>query len=361
MSIHKKRGKWYASVYLGIENGKQKYEWSEAFEYKQDAQLKEIEMKKDVIERNHVVRKKESFISVSESWFFSRKKNIANTTYRQNEWYFNHYIKPYFKDYMISKIDTQDVMNFMNSLDVAPATINKTMNILKQILDLAVLYGYIRYNHCIGVKKPKIKSTKKPVWSQEDIKDFLCLEDVKESTGYVAFCLLFTTGMRPGEVCGLRWCDWYGEYVIPTIGIDNKKEKTDLKNEFAHQEVYINSKLQSELKKLKKIRREYCIANAIKFNETDFINSFEPDFRPMTPEYLRKSMQRILDRNNIEKISPYSARHSFGTNMMKNGVNPKKVSEAMRHSSVRTTLDRYSHVDSEMKKKTFNEYADGVM
>jgi len=50
------------------------------------------------------------------------------------------------------------------------------------------------------------------------------------------------------------------------------------------------------------------------------------------------------------KISPYSARHSFGTNMMRNGVNPKKVSEAMRHSSVRTTLNRYSHVDSEMMK-----------
>jgi Site-specific recombinase XerD len=361
MSIQKKNGKWYAAVYLGMENGKQKYEWSDGYDLKPDAQLKEIEMKKDVIQRSHVVRKKESFVSVSESWFSSRKKIIAPTTYRQNEWYYNHYIKPYFKDFMISKIDTQDIVNFMSGLNVAPGTVNKAMNILKQIFDLAVLYGYIRYNPCTGVKKPRIKTTRKPTWTQNEIRDFLNLKDVKECTGYIAFCLLFTTGMRPGEVCGLRWCDWCGECLLPAHGIDNFKVPTDLKNEFAHQEVYIGSKLQAELKKSKKYQREYCIANGLKFSEENYINCFEPDLRPMTPEYLRKSLERILKHNGIDKISPYSARHSFGTNMMRNGVNPKKVSEAMRHSSVRTTLDRYSHVDADMKKKTFSEYADGVL
>jgi len=361
MSLHKKNGKWYAAVYLGMQNGKQQYEWSDGYVKKSDAGLKEIEMKKDVIQRNHTIRKKESFIAVADTWFNSRKKSIAATTYRQNEWYYNHYIKPYFKEFMINKIDTQDIVNFMSGLDIAPATVNKAMNILKQIFDLAVLFGYIRNNPCSGVKKPRIKPTKKPTWSQDEIREFLNLQDVKECTGYIAFCMLFTTGMRPGEVRGLRWQDWYGEYVIPVHGIDNKKNQTELKNEFAHQDVYISSKMQTELSKLKKYQKEYCFANGLKFSDENYICYFEPDLRPMTPEYLRKSLERILKRNGIDKISPYSARHSFGTNMMRNGVNPKKVSEAMRHSSVRTTLDRYSHVDADMKKKTFSEYADGVL
>ena len=48
----------------------------------------------------------------------------------------------------------------------------------------------------------------------------------------------------------------------------------------------------------------------------------------------------------------YGARHSFGTNMMRAEVNPKKDAEMMRHTSVKTTLDNYSHVDKEMYKNT---------
>lgn len=361
MSVQRRNKKWYAAVYLGIKDGKQVYEWSEPFDNKGDAQLKEIEMKKNVIETNHLVTNKESFVAVMESWLIARKKNKAPATYDQNYYYCNHYIKPYFENYMINKIDTQDVMNFMNQLDVSAATVNKTMNILKQIFDLAVLYKYNRYNPCTGIKKPQIKQKKVTVYSQSDIKKFLSLTEVKESSGYIAFCLLFTTGMRPGEVCGLRWCDWFGDYIIPTIGIDKKRGISDLKNEFAHQSVFINSKIQSELKKLKKFRKEQCLQVGISFNETHFINCFTPDMRPMTPDYLRKLMKKILDRNNMPHISPYNARHSLGTNMMKNGVNPKKVSEVMRHSTVKTTLDRYTHVDEEMKKNTSEEYANSVM
>lgn len=361
MSVQKKNGKWYAVVYRGTLNGKQYHEWSQAFATKEDAKLKELDMKKDVIETNHLVREKESFVTVMNSWLTLRKKNVAPATYDQNYYYCNHYIFPYFKNMMINKIDTQDVMNFMNQLDVSAATINKAMNILKQIFDLAVLYKYIRFNPCADIRKPKIKQNKAYVWSQDDIRNFLTLDEVKQSNGYLAFCILFTTGMRPGEVCGLRWCDWETDHVIPTVGIDKRRQSTELKNEFAHQSVYINDKIQKELKRLKKYRKEYCLKNGITFNENDYINCLEPDLRPMTPDYLRKLMAKITTRNNLPNFTPYSARHSFGTNMMRNGVNPKKVSEAMRHSTVRTTLDRYSHVDDEMKKNTFNEYSSGLM
>ena len=361
MSVQKKNGKWYAVVYRGMLNGKQHYEWSQAFDKKDDAALKELEMKKDVIETNHFVREKESFITVMNSWLALREKNVAPATYYQNEYYCRHYIEPYFEKMMVNKVDTQDVMNFMNTLDVSAATVNKAMNLLKQIFDLAVLYKYIRYNPCTDIRKPKIKQNKVEIWSQADIRNFLSLEDVKQSNGYIAFCLLFTTGMRPGEVCGLRWCDFKSDHVIPTVGIDKKRKPTELKNEFAHQTVYINEKIQKELKRLKKYRKEYCLKNGITFSEKDYINCLEPDLRPMTPDYLRKLMYKLTERNGMSRFTPYSARHSFGTNMMRNGVNPKKVSEAMRHSTVRTTLDRYSHVDDEMKKNTFNEYSSGLM
>lgn len=361
MAITKIKGRYYVSVYVGYKDGKRIYERIGGFRTKEEAKSKEIELKKNVIDNGHTVREKKSFVSVTESFLLSRKNICAPSTYDQNEYYCYHYIMPYFEKYMIDMIDAQDISNFMHKMTVGPATINKTMNILSQIFDLAILYKYIKFNPCIGIKKPKIKKKTVKTYKPSDIKEFLNLDDVKSSTGYLAFCIIFATGMRPGEVCGLRWCDIFDDHLIPDVGIDKHRRISNLKNELAHQSIFINTKIQSELKQLKTIRKEQCFKYGRQFKEDDFIFCFEPDFRPFTPDYLRKSMCRILKKNGMEHIYPYCARHSFGTNMLRNNVNPKKVSEAMRHSSVKTTLDLYSHVDDNMKKEVFDDYSAEIM
>lgn len=361
MAIVKRNGKYYAVVYQGMRDNKQVQTWSIGYDERKSAIAKEIELKKEVLESNHVVTNQESFLNVMESWLEIRKKSVANATYYQNEYYCNHYIKDTFKELMIDEIDTQKINKFMYSLELSPATVTKIMNTLKQIFDLAILYNYIKSNPCNGIRKPRIKRNEVKTWKERDIKEFLTLEDTKNSTGYIAFCILFTTGLRPGEVCGLRWCDLYGDYFIPTVGIDKKRKESALKNEYAHQKIFISRKIQEDLKRLKQYRKDYCKKNGLIFDEKQYINSFEPDFRPMTSDYLRKLIQKITTKNKMEYISPYGARHSLATNMMVNGVNPKKVAEVMRHSTVKTTLDNYSHVSDEMKKNTLLDYSDMLL
>jgi len=64
----------------------------------------------------------------------------------------------------------------------------------------------------------------------------------------------------------------------------------------------------------------------------------------------------ILKRNNIESIKLYDVKHNFGTNLMKEGVNPKVVADLMRHTTAKTTLDNYSHLDKKMYKITSSMY-----
>lgn len=357
MSVHKKGNLWYASVYLGTKNGKEEREWSKGFEKKSDAQLKELEMKKAVIEAEHKVYSKESFIYVSAKWLEVREKTVAKTTYRQNKSYFDIYIHDYFMDKLVKDIDTLTITEFMLSIEKSPATINKTMNILKQIFDFAITLHCIRHNPCEGVKKPAIRKKKKKTLSPEQIKKFLSYKDVKEATCYTALWILFSTGMRPGEVCGLRWCDWYDDYFIPEIGIDNKREITDLKNDKAHDPIYIDIKLQKHLDKLYNTQKTIYLSQGIEFSSECYVNCLEPDMRPMTGEYLYKRLKVLLERHSLPPCSLYEAtRHSFGTNMMKEGVNPKMVADMMRHSTVRTTLDNYSHTDKKMYKNTVRLY-----
>jgi len=358
MSIHKKKGKWYAAVYTGMKNGKPVYEWSEGFNNKDDAILKEITMKKDVIERGRKVLEKDSFGHIAELWLETKRKTVAHATYTGYKNCYEYYIKNVFEEKMVIDIEPIDIVSFMTSLDYKPATIARIMTTLKQILDFAKSMKYIRNNPCNEVRKPNIRKSKKKTWTPKEINEFLSLKDTKEATCYTAFLILFSTGMRPGEVCGLRWRDYDGECFHPEIGIDKRGNETELKNDKAKEEIYLSPKLILHLNNLRVIQKTIW-SNQHPFEdfpEDNFINCFTDDWRPMTPEYLYKAFQRIVKRNNLKPIRLYDARHSFGTNMMRDGVNPKIVAEMMRHTSVKTTLDNYSHTDEEMYKNAISMY-----
>jgi integrase len=358
MSVQKKNDKWYAAVYLGIKDGKQEYEWSDGFDKKSDAQLKELEMKKDVIERGHKVLDKASLGHIAEVWLKTKEKTVAYRTYTGYKESYDRYIKKEFETKLIKDIEPLDINSFMTSLNFKPATIAKIMTTLKQIFDFAISLHYIRSNPCYGIRKPNIRNTKKKTWNDKQIKAFFKLQDVKDATCFTAFMILFNTGMRPGEVCGLRWSDYDGECFRPNEGIDRERNITDLKNEKAKEEVYLSPELIFHLNKIKVIQE--CIWKEQHpfedFTEDNYINCFTDDWRPMKPDYLYKAFERILERNGIEPIRLYDARHSFGTNMMRDGVNPRIVADMMRHTSVTTTLNNYSHPDKDMYKNTIKKY-----
>lgn len=359
----KKNGNlWYAYVYAGVKNGKEYREYSKGVEKKSDAVLLELEMKKSIIENGYKVNEKETLNYIAEKWLGVREKTIAPATYRVNKFYYEHYVKPILGGNLIKDIEPIDVTDFMLSIDKAPATVNKAMNLLKQIFDFAISIHYIRSNPCSGIRKPNIKKKKKVTWSPQTIKKFLTNKEVQQQTCYTAFLILFTTGMRPGEVCGLRWCDWHNDYFTPGIGIDSKREETNLKNEKAHENVYIDNSVIHSLEKLYKAHKSIYLSIGIQLTDECFINALSPDMRPMTVDYLRKRFEYLIKKYDFPKTSLYAAsRHSFGTNLMKMNMNPKTVSQMMRHSTVRTTLDNYTHVDEDMYKNALKMYNDLIV
>ena len=358
MSVQKKNGRWYAAVYVGTKDGKQIYEWSEGFDKKSDAQLRDLEIKKYVIVRDHKVLDKAILGYIAGVWLETKKKPVAKRTYEAYKERYDRYIKKKFETKPIKDIEAMDVNAFMVSIDLKPSSIAKIMTTLKQIFDFALSMNCIRYNPCIGIKKPNIRIEKKKTWGHKQINSFLSLKDTKNATCYTAFLLLFSTGMRPGEVCGVRWCDYDGECFRLENGVGKERCITELKNEKAKEEIYLSSKLLLHLNTLKVAHMDIWEHQHPfeDFPKDNYINCFTDDWRPMTPDYLSKAFKRIVLRNNIEYITLYGARHSFGTNLMKDGVNPKMVADMMRHTSVKTTLDNYSHTDKAMYKNTVRKY-----
>ncbi|MCH8988051.1 MAG: tyrosine-type recombinase/integrase [Chloroflexi bacterium] len=69
-----------------------------------------------------------------------------------------------------------------------------------------------------------------------------------------------------------------------------------------------------------------------------------PDGSPVTPDRLTQDFSALVQKHDLPHLTFHGLRHAFATLGLVAGTNPKVVSEALGHSSVRITLDLYSHV-----------------
>lgn len=135
--------------------------------------------------------------------------NIGKQTSKVYEDYIRKYIIPYIGGIYISDITKIDIhnkiINKMNSSDYAPATIGKTVRILKTSLDYAVDFELIKKIPCVKLILPQKEKSKSEikVWKIGEVKTFLSI--AKEYQYYSVFHLGLNTGMRQQEILGFSW------------------------------------------------------------------------------------------------------------------------------------------------------------
>lgn len=82
---------------------------------------------------------------------------------------------------------------------------------------------------------------------------------------------------------------------------------------------------------------------------------------PRDPINLIREYNRLISKANLNKISFHDLRHIFATLLLEDGENPKVVSEILGHSRVSTTLDIYTHIDTESQMRVANHLANLIM
>lgn len=84
------------------------------------------------------------------------------------------------------------------------------------------------------------------------------------------------------------------------------------------------------------------------------------DGRPYSPDKISLAFADLLKKAGLPHIRLHDLRHTHATMMLKNGVNPKIVSERLGHSSVVITLDIYSHVLPGLQEEAAMKFEEGL-
>lgn len=300
--------------------------------------------------------KEKTINQITEEWKEEKKKYVKKSTYAAYQLLIQNHIKPYFGD--LYEVNEEKIQQFVfDKLDagLSEKTIRDIIIVLKMILKFGIKNGYLEYIQ-IDAKFPS-KQEKKDldVLSKADQKKFM--EHLRNNFTFknLGIFICLSTGMRIGEICGLRWCDVdTAEGVIKVRHtlqriyiIEGETRHTELlldtpKTANSVRDIPMSSELLKMLKSLNKVVNEnyYVISN---------------DIKPIEPRTYRNYYKKLCKQLDIPELKFHGLRHSFATRCIESKADYKTVSVLLGHSNISTTLNLYVHPNKEQKKKTIDK------
>ena len=323
------------------------------------------------------------------------KRGLKENTFSNYKYMYAQFVEGKFGETPIAELKRTDVRSFYNYLadeqHLKANTIDNIHTVLHQVLELGVEDDYLRYNPSDNALKELRKahnngSHKRRALSKEEqdlFEDFLSKQGPYHRW-YPIFVVLLWTGMRVGEITGLRWCDI--DLENNTIDINHtlvyfsrgKAQGSYFaintpKTEAGRRTIPMLPKVKEAFLLEKQFQEEIglkCTAGVDGYTDFIFINRFGGVQHQGT---LNKALRRIIRDCNYEaldksqtdnpitlpRFSNHSLRHTFTTRMCEAGVNIKAMQDILGHADAETTMDIYAEATDDLKRSemiNFEEY-----
>ena len=270
-----------------------------------------------------------------------------------------NYIIPHLGDKKLGAITTADLQKLYNWLRengrihehyqkgdaLSDSVVRGIHMLLHQAMDAAVQQRLVAKNPTNGTVIPKNNYAPKQILTESQLTAFL--DVVKQDPVWSDFFYTeLTTGLRRGEICGLRWQDFdekTGRLQIRRsvttkegggVSVGQTKTKTGIRT---IQLPPSTVELLTERKKKS-------------FSEWIFHDPTVPEI-PMSPATAYRRMKTLLRYAELPSIRFHDLRHTFATHALTSGVDAKTLSGILGHTNASFTLDTYTHVTTDMQKK----------
>ncbi|MEB2584696.1 tyrosine-type recombinase/integrase [Bacillus cereus] len=350
---------WYFILTHGKkEDGKPRQFKKRGFKTKQEAQKVMLELEQSLtlgtyVQPNKILYKEYLLERFLEDKMTKVKKQTLNT-YR---WIVEKHIIPAIGDVELTKLNPIIIQGLYNRLTKEKAlsdeNIQKVHTLINDSLKKAERWGLIARNPAALVDRPKAVKKEITVWNVEEVRKFLKYAK-KSGRYYIAFLLALTTGMRQGEILGLRWKDVdFGNgcvRITQTLSSDGKDLLPYTKTKSGSRTIDLPEETVIALKKHWLFIRGEREKNR-SYKNLDLVVCTEFG-TPTHKSNIRRVFKSIIKKADIPKIRFHDMRHTHATLLLLQGVNPKIVSERLGHADVRITLDTYSHLLPSMQKDT---------
>jgi len=242
-------------------------------------------------------------------------------------------------------------------------TVHKHHRVLYEALKCGVKHGILVRNVAEAVDPPRGESKKFGTMGANEVQ--LILDAARETGYYPLFFTLAYTGLRRGELLGLRWCDTDLEKstasVVQTLQQLRSGEYIfkEPKSRHGRRQIALSPSLVVELWE-HRMKQEHAWSLLGKpLAPMDLVFS-HPDGKPFRPNSVTRAFQVKARSVGLKGVRLHDLRHAHATILLQQGVHPKIVQERLGHSSVSTTLDIYSHVVPGLQEAAARRFEEGL-
>jgi integrase len=245
---------------------------------------------------------------------------------------------------------------------LSPTSVSLIHRIVTHALRDAVRWGLLARNPADQVDPPRRTEHEMPTWSAAEVRTFL--EFVANDRLAAMWVLLCTTGMRRGEVLGLRWEDVdleNGRLAVrrALVEVDGYELVTsEPKTTRGRRSVRLDSRTLAALAQHRRMQAEERLSNGLGGRSESVFTRV--DGSPVRPQHVSRSFGSLSRRASLREIRLHDLRHTSATLALGAGIHPKIVSERLGHATVQLTLDRYSHVVEGLQERAAEQLGDVI-
>ena len=284
-------------------------------------------------------------------WLDQWLENMADTlrpnTLRNYRSYIENHIRPALGDKQLARITPKDVQRFYEKLSdcLASGTVRRIHTTLHGVLRAAQQAHLIASNPTEQIIAPKFSYGAKQILTNEQLDVFMKVI-AEDKIWYDFFYIELTTGLRRGEICGLKWEDF--DEVSGTLKICRTLYREtggglttgDTKTSAGTRKIVLPASTAALLSKRK--------ASAL--TEWIFPNPLKPE-QPADPGSAYRQLKVLLKQAGLPNIRFHDLRHTFATHALASGVDVKTLSGILGHTRAAFTLDTYTHTTGDMQRR----------
>ena len=293
-----------------------------------------------------------------DEWFeaYARVK-VRPSSHQTYKGYIENHIKPNIGDIPIEKLTSLQLQKFYRLLlaegripriesekqpkGLSAKTVRNINQVISSAMDMAVRHKLILTNPTEGCELPKVEHREMKTLPAERLGAFL--REAKESGVYELYYLDLATGLRRGELLGLKWEDIDLQNGIIHVRrqvarVDGEVKELPLKTKNSYRNISISQDAVAMLTEMEAHR------------SSDYVFPSSTG-GPISPDSVNNMLHRVLKRAGLPSIRFHDLRHTFATLALQNGVDIKTVSGMLGHFSAGFTLDTYAHVTTSAQKE----------
>ena len=235
-------------------------------------------------------------------------------------------------------------------------TILEHHRLISTVLEQAVKEGLVPFNVASRATLPKAEHKEVNYFQPEQvaaIRDALELEPMKWK---MLVHLLLITGVRRGEVLGLKWdkVDFEGNRIYicnsilysPDIGIYESTPKTERSRRY----ITLPAETMQLLRRYRAWQAEERLRLGEYYQNQDFVFS-QDNGKPMHPDSVTDYLKKFSKRHGLPHINAHAFRHTMASMLYFNGVDSVSISKRLGHAQVSTTANIYAHVMEEADQR----------